>query len=314
MATNPKVLYYPESADSDPCALVRVAYAKGYVGFCLTRAAIVSIAASGSPEAKKQAKELLDETANIQPEPNVPDNAYLYPVSPSHQEGAAKYFWENRSDPSLIRTILEMGAEAGHLDSKLDVEYVRLLPGEECRPNFNPFRPKAEGILLIFPEEVESLMSTSENEEPQKIRQRCANVYWDHSRTLVVYAQGTAGFTLSRMALQIMASLGSSQARQVLLETETESQSGSRTPEDRFYYPVSVHSHTGAAEYFWKHRSDEYLVQVVQELGSKAGHPNSKLRVQRLRLLPNEMYKVEYACPVGYGYQDDEHIKIWSFL
>lgn len=282
-------LYYPPSADSNNPTLVGVAYARGPSGFCLTRAAVAHMAQAGNAEAKK----LLAETADISAFPNVSDNAYLCPINPSNRTGAAKYFWENRSDPNLVQTIMQMGSEAGDSESRLDVEFVRLLPGESYMVEFDSklgadFR---ESIKLV-------------NAGKQQVK------YSECSLIPVAYALGLAGFTVSRTAIEIMASLGSVEARKLLEETENLCRWGNHEPEDKYHYPINVMSHTGAAEYFWKNRSDPFLIQVIRDLGTKAGHPNSQIRVQQIRVLPNETYKVEYACSVGYGYHDDEQIEI----
>jgi hypothetical protein len=281
-------LCYPTAANLDNSSLVRVVYARGPTGFCLTRHAIAEMAQVGSAEAKG----LLLETSHVSAFPLDLTNAYLYPVNPNHRTGMAKYFWENRSDAIVVQVILELGPAASPPESCLDVEYVRLLPGEK-------WMIQRENESTNHREYVELVRSDS-----TRLR------YTDCSLVPVAYAAGVAGFSVGRNAIEIMATRGSVPAKQVLAETEMECRWRNESPDDKYHYPINALSHGGAAEYFWKNRSDPFLVQVISDLGAQAGHSQSKLRVQHIRLLPNETYKVEYACPVGYGYHDDEQITI----
>jgi hypothetical protein len=281
-------LCYPTSANSDTPSLFRVAYARGPNGFCLTRHAIAEMGQLGSAEAKG----LLIETSHVSAFPHDLTNAYLYPVNPNHRTGLAKYFWENRSHAIMVQVILELGSAASSPESHLDVEYVRLLPGET-------WMVQRENDSANYREYVELVQSDS-----TRLR------YTDCSLVPVAYAAGVAGFSVGRNAIEIMANRGSDPAKRVLAETEMECRWRARSPDDKYHYPINAITHGGAAEYFWKNRSDPFLVQVISDLGAQAGHPQSKLQVHHIRLLSNETYKVEYVCPVGYGYHDDEQIAI----
>jgi hypothetical protein len=192
----------------------------------------------------------------------------------------------------MIQAIMELGSAAGPATSRLDVELIRLLPGESYAVQFeNPSLNHQEYLELITDGTIQTRYSNC-------------------SLIPVAYAPGIVGFSVSRKAVELMAARGSRHARQLLTATELECRWGTANSDDKYYYPINAISHDGAAEYFWKNRSDQYLIDVISELGHEAGHPQAKLRVQHIRVLPNETYQVEYACPVGYGYYDDEQITI----
>ncbi|QKF93515.1 hypothetical protein QKU48_gp0057 [Fadolivirus algeromassiliense] len=124
-----------KAVNRDNGHFVKIAYAGGNIGFCISRKAVEYMANKGSNEANLLLESTRKTTSSLGSAYS--GDAYWYPISIHNFDEYSQYFYKNRDDPLLIEAIEQLKNSSYCNGSDVMIAEVKLLKNEKWIVKYN---------------------------------------------------------------------------------------------------------------------------------------------------------------------------------